>query len=202
MKFVKIIIVLTMVVFGFVCISKLYATDKQSYPIKIDEVLSNKEDLNPAYSVREDVALNGNQTVFIITDDNENEVLSISSAEINGNQLLNVGFMPFHSENPVKLEDCEEILMFVSKLSGLFKSDRSLYDTFINECGVKNTEFAEYEINNRSPLPQRKQDIIWKGKVDGIYCSIKLSEPANDDAWFLSTITLATDKSFVYTDNK
>ena len=59
MKFVKIIIVLTMVVFGFVCISKLYATDKQSYPIKIDEVLSNKEDLNPAYSVREDVALKG-----------------------------------------------------------------------------------------------------------------------------------------------
>ncbi len=202
MKLAKIIIILMLVILGFVGISKLYAPDKRAYPMKTDEVLSNIEDLNPAYSVREEVALNEDQTVFIITDDNENEVLSISSAEIDGEQLLNVGFMPFHSENPVKFEDCEEILMFVSKLSGLFRSDRILYDTFINECGVKNTEFEEYEVNVRSPLPQRKQDIIWKSKVDGVYCSIKLSEPANDDTWFLSTVTISTDKSFVYTDNK
>ncbi len=202
MKLAKIIIILILVILGFVGISKIYAPDKRSYPIKADEVLSDIEELSPVYSVREDVALNEEQTVFIITDDNENEVLSISSAEIDGDKLLNVGFMPFHSENPVKLEDCEEILMFVSKLSGLFKSDGILYDTFINECGVKNTEFVEHEVNVRSPLPQTKQDIIWKSKVDGVYCSIKLSEPANDDTWFLSTVTIATDKSFVYTDNK
>ncbi len=202
MSIAKKIIILIAVALVFAAVLKISASDKPAYPIKLDEVVLNTEALDPLYSVHEEEALNDKQTVFIVTDDNENEVFGISSAEVDGKQLLNVGFMPFHSENAVKLEDCEQVMMFVSKLSGLFKADESLYDAFIKECGVKNTEFKEYEINVRSKLPERKRDITWEGNLDGIYCAVRLSEPVDSDTWFLSSVTVTTDKSFVYTDNE
>ena len=189
--------------------SILYGCIKESlpvpeYPLDAHAIEEALEEWGLSCIVQEDnlareMSTELSQYGLYSTENSEFVIVGISSSQKDGERALYLSFTRSYSPGAIPMEECENAIIFATRLFGGFESTHQVYERFIREYDKVNTEKLEYEVSVRSSIPMSEGESHWKSNIDGTICQIRLERPTlSEPQEYLSSIALISDWDTFY----
>lgn len=187
-----------------ICVCRKPKMPVPEYPLNADTISIALQEWGFSCTMEEDSWVRQGRTQWnLYSTENGKLFASVSSAKKDGERILFVSFMPFHTTNAILVDELENAVIFATSLFGGFENTHQVYDNFIHDYDTLNTEKKQYDISSRiRTYPMREGDSRWESSIDGTTCRISLEQPIlSEPQEFLGVIMFASNLKTFYPEN-
>lgn len=190
-------------------VSVLYMREKKAlliseYPLDADTIAKAMQESGFHGTIQQDELIENPEfrSLFnIFSAENGKFIAGVSSGQKDGERALFISFPAFYSTNAILAEESESAIIFATHLFGGFKGAHQVYNRYIQDYGIVNTERIEYEPSQHAGLmpPTHEGESYWERNIGNINCQIRLVQPLlSEQQEYLSVIILTTDWDTFY----
>ena len=188
----KVFLGMITIIIGLGILSTFYINKKPTmpmpeYPLELSIVDAAFEEWNPwganyIINVLEPVkhielSIKHFDYVIYNTEEDRWPLMSITSGQLDGEYLLNMGFMPSTTDYSISMEDSEGAIVFATKLFGNFESVHSIYDKFISDYKKGRNIISEEQLFPADSTERQSERIsMWERTINGIDCKIRFEQ--------------------------
>ena len=195
MKKIVLVMLLISLFFCTSCKNERQFLPSMDFPLSEDVLLEAMQNMSLLYVIQEDIeAMQGQSRFSLYSVENGELIAGIVSGSKNGERFLSFTFMPFYSGNAISLEESEDMISFATVLFGGFETVDEVYEKFVLDYSVKNTQSEQYEISAEDFPPQGEGASRWEDSIGDITCRIVLEQPLlSESQEFLRIVIFTSD---------